>query len=68
MFKFFKPPPKKFIGHYLDPLRGYHTKEITPESEEDSKKLMNIADGVNLYFLAYYENGQRFETMVPASN
>jgi hypothetical protein len=67
MFGIFKSTPKKFIGHYLDPLKGYYTKDIIPESEADSKKLMEIADGVNLYIVAYYENGERSETMVPAS-
>jgi hypothetical protein len=67
MFGIFKSTPKKFIGHCLDPIKGYHTKEITPDSDVDARKLMELADGVNLYFVAYYENGERTETMVPAS-
>lgn len=67
MFGLFKSTPKKFVGHCLDPVKGYHTKEITPDSESDAKKLMDMADGVNLYFIAYYENGERVESLVPAS-
>jgi hypothetical protein len=67
MFNLFKSTPKKFIGHYLDPIKGYYNKEIIPQSDADAKKLADFADGVNLYFVAYYENGERLESMVPAS-
>ncbi len=67
MFGLFKSSPKKFTGHYLDPAKGYYTREITPESDSDARKLVDMADGVNLYFIAYYENGERVESLVPAS-
>ena len=67
MFGLFKKTPPVFIGHYLDPMRGYHTKEITPESDDDAKKLTLIADGNIIYFLTYYEAGEPVTSMIPAS-
>ena len=58
---------KKFIAHCLDPMQGYHTKEITPNSEDDAERLSQFAEGGNLYFITYYEDGEPVEQMVPAS-
>jgi len=68
MFNIFNKMPKKFIAHRLDPLRGYYTDEVVPESDEDAKRLAQIADGDKLYFITYYEEGKPVESLVPASN
>ena len=68
MFNIFNKTPKKFIAHRLDPLRGYYTDEVVPESDEDAKRLAQIADGDKLYFITYYEEGKPVESLVPASN
>ena len=57
MFGFFRSVPKKFVGHVLDPMKGYHTTEIVPSSEADGKRLAEIADGDKIYILVYYEQG-----------
>ncbi len=67
MFGFLKSTPSKFTGHFLDPERGYYTSVITPDSPTDAKKLAELADGENIYFIVYYENGERVEQFVPAS-
>ena len=67
MFGLFKKTPPVFIGHYLDPKRGYYTEEITPESDGDAKKLAQIADGNIVYLLTHYENGEPTTRMIPAS-
>lgn len=67
MFGFFNRPPKKFIAHHLDPMRGYFTDEVIPDSEDDAKRLAQIADGDKLYFLTHYEDGKPVETIVHAS-
>ncbi len=67
MFSLFKSTPKKFVAHCLDPEKGYHTKTITPSTEADAKALAQMADGENLYFLYYFEEGEKIEQIVPAS-
>jgi hypothetical protein len=67
MFGIFNKSQKKFIAHCLDPMQGYHTKEITPNSEDDAERLSQFAEGGNLYFITYYEDGEPVEQMVPAS-
>lgn len=67
MFSLFKKTPQVFVGHYLDPVRGYHTKKITPESDDDAKSLALIADGNIVYFLTYYEDGEPATSMIQAS-
>jgi len=67
MFGIFKKNPQSFVGHYLDPMKGYFTKEITPETDFDAKKLAQIADGNIIYFLTYYEEGNPVTRTIPAS-
>ena len=67
MFGLFNKVPKKFIAHRLDPMRGYYTDEVTPDSDADAKRLAQIADGEKLYFITYYEDGKPVENIVPAS-
>jgi hypothetical protein len=68
MFRFFKKSvPEKFVGHVLDPMKGYYTTEIVPSSEADGKRLAEIADGDKIYILVYYEQGERVENLVHAS-
>ena len=67
MFGIFNKTPKKFIAHRLDPMRGYYTDEVIPDTEDDAKRLAQIADGDKLYFITYYEDGQPIENIVPAS-
>lgn len=67
MFGLFKKTPQVFIGHYLDPMRGYYTQEIISDSDDDAKNLATVADGKIVYFLTYYENGEPITRMIPAS-
>ena len=67
MFGFFKQPPAEFVGHVLDPMRGYYTSVITPERASDAEKLKTMADGNSLYIIVHYEDGEPHQTFVHAS-